>query len=200
MNPKPAWWAHSSAVVDDGAVLGDGTKVWHFSHVMAGARVGRNCNLGQNVFVAGGTTLGDNVKVQNNVSIYEGVHLADDVFCGPSMVFTNVVNPRSHVTRKHEFRATRVGRGASLGANCTVICGNDIGRFAFVGAGAVISRSLPDFGLALGVPARVVGYVCACGVRLELAPGDPPSSPACGACDARYVWDGESLAEEPATV
>ncbi len=195
MNATPGWWAHPTAVVDEGAVLGEGTKVWHFSHVMKGSRIGARCNLGQNVFVAGGTTMGDNVKVQNNVSIYEGVHLGDDVFCGPSMVFTNVVNPRSHVSRKHEFRETRVGRGATFGANSTLVCGHDVGRYAFVGAGAVVTGPVPDFGLVLGVPARLVGFMCRCGERLAVAPGDPPGEPACAACGARYRFDGEVLAE-----
>src|SRR5438132_11422489 len=135
------FFVHESSYVDDGAQVGEGTKIWHFCHVMAGARIGRRCSLGQNVFVANGTTLGDNAKIQNNVSIYEGVHLGDDVFCGPSMVFTNVVNPRSHVSRKNEYRATNVGRGASFGANSTVVCGHDVGRFAFVAAGAVVTKS-----------------------------------------------------------
>ncbi|MCG3134486.1 MAG: UDP-2-acetamido-3-amino-2,3-dideoxy-D-glucuronate N-acetyltransferase [Planctomycetes bacterium] len=189
------WKAHPSAVVDEGARIGDGTSIWHFSHVMPGARIGRRCNLGQNVFVANGTTLGDNVKVQNNVSIYEGVHLEDDVFCGPSMVFTNVMNPRSHVSRKHEYRETRVGRGATLGANCTVVCGNRVGRYAFVGAGSVVSRDVPDFALVMGVPARIAGFMCRCGVRLDLAPKSPAGSATCRECGAVYAWDGAALRE-----
>jgi len=192
------WWAHSSAVVDAGARIGDATKIWHFAHVMPGARVGRRCSLGQNVFVADGVTIGDGVKIQNNVSVYEGVTLDDDVFCGPSMVFTNVANPRSHVSRKDEYRPTRVGRGATLGANCTVVCGHDVGRYAFVAAGAVVVKDVPDFALVMGVPARVVGFVCACGVRLDLAPRDAPGAPTCRACAARYRWDGKTLAESAA--
>lgn len=188
-----SWWAHETAVVDDGAVLGAGTKVWHFSHVMGGARIGAGCSLGQNVFVANGTSVGDNVKIQNNVSVYERVHLGDDVFCGPSMVFTNVVNPRSHVSRKTEYRETRVGRGATLGANSTVVCGNDVGRFAFVAAGAVVTSDVPDFALAMGVPARVVGYMSAYGERLPVRPGDPPCEVACPASGERYRWDGARL-------
>lgn len=195
MSEQPSYWVHASAFVDDGAVLGEGTKVWHFSHVMGGARLGRRCNLGQNVFVAGGATLGDNVKVQNNVSIYAGVHLGDDVFCGPSMVFTNVVNPRSHVSRKDEYRVTRVGRGATFGANSTVVCGHDVGRFAFVAAGAVVSRPVPDFALVMGVPGRVAGYVCRCGVRLALLPGAAAAAVSCSACGDEYAWDGEALRE-----
>lgn len=189
------WKAHPTALVDEGAQIGEGTSIWHFSHVMPGARIGKRCNLGQNVFVANGTSLGDNVKVQNNVSIYEGVHLGDDVFCGPSMVFTNVMNPRSHVSRKHEYRETRVGRGASFGANCTVVCGHPIGRFAFVAAGSVVSKEVPDFALVMGVPARVVGYMCQCGVRLPLKPGDAARSLSCPECRWNYRWDGKTLAE-----
>ncbi len=195
MSLPAGWWAHASAIVDDGARIGDGTRIWHFSHVMPGARIGRRCSLGQNVFVAGGALLGDNVKVQNNVSIYEGVELCDDVFCGPSMVFTNVVNPRSHVPRRHEFRPTRVGRGATFGANATVVCGHSVGRYAFVGAGAVVASDVPDFGLVLGVPGRLVGYACRCGVRLSVAPGDASGDLACGACGERYRWDGARVTE-----
>jgi UDP-2-acetamido-3-amino-2,3-dideoxy-glucuronate N-acetyltransferase len=195
MSGQSGWWAHPTAVVDDGAQIGEGTKIWHFCHVMGGARIGKRCSLGQNVFVANGTTIGDNAKIQNNVSVYQGVHLGDDVFCGPSMVFTNVVNPRSHVSRKDEFRPTNVGRGATFGANCTVVCGHSVGRFAFVAAGAVVTRDVPDFALVTGVPGRVAGYVCQCGVRLPLAPGAAPGGVACGACGSKYRWDGRSLAE-----
>src|SRR5438876_2906472 len=144
------YFAHESSYVDDGAVIGAGTKIWHFSHVMPGAVIGERCNLGQNVVVMPGTRLGNNVKVQNNVSIYEGVTLEDDVFCGPSMVFTNVLNPRSHVSRKNEYRATLVKRGATIGANATVICGHTIGRYALIGAGAVVTTDVPDYALMLG--------------------------------------------------
>jgi len=185
-------FTHPTAVVDPGAELGPGAKVWHFSHVMAGARVGARCNLGQNVFVARGVVLGENCRVQNNVSLYEGVTLEEDVFCGPSMVFTNVLNPRSHVSRKSEFRDTRVGRGATLGANCTVICGHDIGRFAFVAAGAVVTKSVPDHALVMGVPARRVGWMCACGVRLPDEAEDGVR--ACDACGARFRESGKGLA------
>lgn len=157
---------HETAIVDPGAVIGEGTRVWHWVHVCAGARIGRGCSLGQNVFVGNGTVLGDNVRVQNNVSIYEGVTLDDDVFCGPSMVFTNVHNPRSAVSRKHEYRATTVRRGATLGANCTIVCGITIGRYAFIGAGAVVTRSVADFALVAGVPARRIGWMSRSGGRL----------------------------------
>lgn len=196
MSETGGWWAHPTAIVDPGAQIGAGSKVWHFCHVMPGARIGRGCSLGQNVFVANGTTIGDNVKIQNNVSVYEGVHLGDDVFCGPSMVFTNVVNPRSHVSRKDEYRATRVGRGASFGANCTVVCGHDVGRYAFIAAGAVVTKEVPDFALVLGVPGRVAGYVCQCGVRLPLGPRDSARAISCDACGWRYRWDGHVLREE----
>jgi UDP-2-acetamido-3-amino-2,3-dideoxy-glucuronate N-acetyltransferase len=195
MGADAGWTAHPTAIVDEGARIGEGTRIWHWTHVMSGARVGRRCSLGQNVFVAGGSSLGDGVKVQNNVSIYEGVHLGDDVFCGPSMVFTNVANPRSHVSRKHEYRPTRVGRGATFGANSTVVCGHDVGRFAFVAAGAVVTRDVPDFALVTGVPGRVTGFVCACGVRLALRPSDGARRVACAECGATYDWDGARLAE-----
>ncbi|HYR30500.1 MAG TPA: acyltransferase [Gemmatimonadales bacterium] len=183
------YFVHESSYVDDGAVIGKGTKIWHFSHVMPGAVIGERCNLGQNVVVMPGTRLGNNVKVQNNVSIYEGVTLEDDVFCGPSMVFTNVLNPRSHVSRKNEYRATLVKRGTSIGANATVVCGVTLGEFAFVGAGAVITSDVPAYALMVGVPARRVGWMCQCGERLQLAGGKA----ACAACGARYEETGGVL-------
>jgi UDP-2-acetamido-3-amino-2,3-dideoxy-glucuronate N-acetyltransferase len=158
---------HESAYVDAGATIGAGTKVWHFCHVMPGAVIGERCSLGQNVVVMGGTKIGTNVKIQNNVSVYEGVELEDDVFCGPSMVFTNVINPRSHVSRKHEYRRTLVRRGASIGANATIVCGTTLGAYCFVGAGAVVSRDVPAHAIVVGVPARIAGWVCECGVRLD---------------------------------
>ena len=187
-------YVHPTAIVDDGARIGAGTKVWHFCHVSASARVGERCVLGQNVFIAGSVAIGDNVKIQNNVSVYEGVTLEDDVFCGPSMVFTNVLNPRSHVSRRHEYRPTRVERGATLGANCTVVCGTTVGRYAFVGAGAVVTRDVPPFALVLGVPGRRAGWMCACGERLAL-PAEGEGEDRCGACGAGYRLERDRLRE-----
>lgn len=181
------WWQDATAVVDDGARIGPGTRVWHFAHVCAGAVVGEDVSLGQGVFVANGVTIGDRCKVQNNVSIYEGVTLAEEVFCGPSMVFTNVINPRAAVNRRGEYRATRVGRGATLGANCTVVCGHDIGEFAFVAAGAVVTKEVPAHALVAGVPARRIGWMSRHGERLPDGQGDV----ACPASGQRYRVSGE---------
>lgn len=158
--------AHDTAVIDEGAKIGEGTQVWHFSHIMPGVVIGKNCNLGQNVFVANGVILGDNVKVQNNVSIYEGVICDDDVFLGPSMVFTNVNNPRSAVNRRGEYVKTWVGKGATIGANATIVCGHNIGEYAFIGAGAVVTKNVPAFALVVGNPARQIGWMSAHGERL----------------------------------
>ena len=182
----PRFQVHESSYVDDGCTIGEGTKIWHFCHIMTGAVIGARCNIGQNVVISPDVTLGNNVKVQNNVSIYTGVILDDDVFCGPSMVFTNVVNPRSHVLRKNEYRRTHVGRGASLGANCTVVCGHDIGRYAFIGAGAVVTKHVPDYALVVGNPGRVVGWMCECGVKL-VSGGQAPAVAHCDACGASYA-------------
>lgn len=179
---------HETAIVDAGAVIGDGTRIWHWVHICAGARIGRHGSLGQNVFVGNDVTIGDDVRVQNNVSIYDGVTLEDEVFCGPSMVFTNVYNPRSAVSRKHEYRPTLVRRGATLGANCTIVCGVTIGRYAFVGAGAVINRDVPDFALMLGVPARHKGWMSRHGERLDL-PLQGPGQAVCQGTGDRYVID-----------
>jgi UDP-2-acetamido-3-amino-2,3-dideoxy-glucuronate N-acetyltransferase len=176
---------HPSAIVDEGAQLGEGTRVWHFAHVCAGARIGARCSLGQGVYVGNDVSIGDNVKIQNNVSVYDAVTLEDDVFCGPSMVFTNVYNPRSAVARKNEYRRTLVRRGATLGANCTIVCGHTVGRHAFVGAGAVVNRDVPDFALMVGVPARQIGWVSRHGERLEL-PLSGDAEAACPATGERY--------------
>src|SRR5438046_7757744 len=160
------YFVHESSYVDEGARVGKGTKIWHFCHVMPGAVIGERCNLGQNVVVMPGTRVGNNVKIQNNVSIYEGVVLEDDVFCGPSCVFTNVVNPRAHVSRKHAYRPTLVKRGSSIGANATIVCGVTLGEYAFIGAGGVVTADVPAFGLVLCVPARRVGWMVQCVERL----------------------------------
>jgi UDP-2-acetamido-3-amino-2,3-dideoxy-glucuronate N-acetyltransferase len=185
-----AFFAHESCYIDEGCTIGDDTKIWHFSHVMPGARIGARCNIGQNVVVSPGVTIGDNVKIQNNVSVYTGVVLEDDVFCGPSMVFTNVINPRSHVSRKDEYRHTLVKRGATLGANSTVVCGHTIGAFAFVGAGSVVTRDVPDYAQVVGNPGRVTGWRCQCGVKLA-AGGQSPAAAVCGACGTAYQADAE---------
>jgi UDP-2-acetamido-3-amino-2,3-dideoxy-glucuronate N-acetyltransferase len=173
------FFVHPSSYVDDGARIGAGTKIWHFCHVMAGAVIGEGSNLGQNVVVMPGTRIGNHVKIQNNVSIYEGVTLEDDVFCGPSCVFTNVMNPRSHVSRKHEYRPTLVKRGATIGANATIVCGVTLGEYAFIGAGAVVTSDVPAYALMVGVPARRVGWMCQCGERLSVVEGRA-TCPACG--------------------
>src|SRR5207244_3635092 len=167
------YFVHESSYVDEPCQIGAGTKVWHFCHIMKGSVVGRRCNLGQNVLVSPDVRIGDNCKIQNNVSLYTGVVLEDDVFCGPSMVFTNVVNPRSHVSRKHEYRQTLVKRGATIGANATVVCGHPIGRYAFIGAGAVVTKAVPDYALVVGNPGRVTGWMCECGVKLASGPEGP---------------------------
>jgi UDP-2-acetamido-3-amino-2,3-dideoxy-glucuronate N-acetyltransferase len=185
---------HPSAIVDDGAQLGEGTRVWHFAHVCAGARIGAQCSLGQGVYVGNDVHIGDNVKIQNNVSVYDAVTLEDDVFCGPSMVFTNVYNPRSAVSRKHAYRRTLVQRGATLGANCTIVCGVTIGHHAFVGAGAVVTEDVPDFALMVGVPARRIGWMSRHGERLELpavAAAGSEQEAVCPATGERYVLRGK---------
>jgi UDP-2-acetamido-3-amino-2,3-dideoxy-glucuronate N-acetyltransferase len=183
---------HPSAIVDAGAVLGDGCRVWHFVHISGGARIGRGCSFGQNVYVGNDVVIGDNVKIQNNVSVYDAVTLEDDVFCGPSMVFTNVYNPRAAVTRKDEYRRTRVCQGATLGANCTIVCGVTVGRHAFVGAGAVVNRDVPDFALMLGVPARQAGWMSRFGERLEL-PLHGQGEALCEHTGDRYRLSGDQL-------
>jgi UDP-2-acetamido-3-amino-2,3-dideoxy-glucuronate N-acetyltransferase len=177
----PTAVVHESAYVDEGAEIGAGTKVWHFCHVLGGAVIGERSSLGQNVVVMNGTRIGNNVKIQNNVSVYEGVELEDDVFCGPSMVFTNVINPRSHVSRKNEYRRTLVKRGASIGANATIVCGATLGEYAFIGAGAVVAKDVPAFGLMIGVPAHRIGWMCQCGERLP-----DSGNGTCAVCSSTY--------------
>ncbi|MDP3716251.1 MAG: acyltransferase [Acidobacteriota bacterium] len=186
-------FVHESSYVDEGCEIGEGSKVWHFSHVMSGARIGKRCNIGQNVVISPQVVIGDNVKIQNNVSIYTGVILEDDVFCGPSMVFTNVVNPRSHVSRKDEYKTTLVKQGASLGANTTIVCGHTIGRFAFIGAGSVVTKDIPDYALVVGNPGRISGWMCNCGVKLA-AGATPPAKATCAACGAHYATTDGHLA------
>ncbi len=169
---------HTTAIVDEGAQIGEGSRIWHWVHVCSGARIGQGCSLGQNVFVGNDVVIGNNVKIQNNVSVYDAVRLDDDVFCGPSMVFTNVYNPRSAILRKNEYRQTHVHRGATLGANCTIVCGVDVGEYAFVGAGAVINRDVAPYALMVGIPARQRGWMCQCGVQLK---GDGEVNCMCGA-------------------
>jgi UDP-2-acetamido-3-amino-2,3-dideoxy-glucuronate N-acetyltransferase len=180
------FFVHPSSYVDEGAMIGEGSRIWHFTHVMAGARVGRRCNIGQNVVISPEAVIGDDVKIQNNVSVYTGVVLEDDVFCGPSMVFTNVINPRSHVSRKHEYQPTVVRKGATLGANCTIVCGHTIGRYAFVGAGAVVTRDVPDHALVIGNPGRIAGWMCECGIKLARG-ATMPSEARCASCSAAYT-------------
>jgi UDP-2-acetamido-3-amino-2,3-dideoxy-glucuronate N-acetyltransferase len=186
---------HPSAIVDEGAQIGDGSRVWHFAHICAGARIGERCSFGQNVFVGNDVTIGNNVKVQNNVSIYDAVHIEDDVFCGPSMVFTNVYNPRSAVTRKDEYRVTRVKRGATLGANSTIVCGVTVGEFAFVAAGAVVNRDVKPYALMAGVPARQIGWMSEHGERLDL-PLEGDGSTKCPITGKTYRLTGTTLAVE----
>lgn len=165
---KKDYFVHESSYIDEPCEIGEGTKIWHFSHVMKNSIIGSYCNIGQNVVISPGVIIGNNVKIQNNVSVYTGVICEDDVFLGPSCVFTNVINPRSFIERKDEYRKTIVKKGASIGANATIVCGHDIGRYAFIGAGAVVTKDVPDYALVVGNPARIIGYVCECGNRLEI--------------------------------
>lgn len=187
----PGVMIHESAYVDEPCTIGEGTRIWHFTHVMKDSVIGRSCNIGQNVVVSPGVTIGDGCKIQNNVSLYTGVELGDYVFCGPSMVFTNVINPRSEIARRDEYKPTPVGRGATFGANCTIVCGHRIGKYAFIGAGAVVAGEVPDYGLMLGVPARRVGWACRCGDRLP-TPKDGGEIE-CGSCGNRYIEDAGML-------
>jgi UDP-2-acetamido-3-amino-2,3-dideoxy-glucuronate N-acetyltransferase len=187
--PQSRHFVHESAFVDDEVEIGEGTTIWHVSHVLKNSRIGRDCRIGQNVVIGPNVNIGNGVKIQNNVSVYEGVTLEDDVFCGPSMVFTNVYNPRSQIRRMDELRPTIVRRGATLGANCTVVCGISIGHYAFVGAGAVVTRDVPDFALVLGNPGRIAGWMCMCGNRIEFN-RDVGS---CRACHKHYCKSGTEV-------
>jgi UDP-2-acetamido-3-amino-2,3-dideoxy-glucuronate N-acetyltransferase len=186
------YFVHESSYVDEPCSIGSHTKIWHFSHIMKNCQIGADCNIGQNVVVSPDVTIGNNVKIQNNVSVYTGCILEDDVFCGPSMVFTNVINPRSHVARKNEYKTTLVRRGASIGANSTVVCGITIGRYAFIGAGSVVTKDVPDYALIYGNPASVRGWVCNCGIKLNFEKDGDASCPACG---AGYVKHGNLVTE-----
>ncbi len=190
------YFAHETACVDEGAEIGEGTKIWHFTHIMPDTKIGTNCNFGQNVVISPGCRVGNNVKIQNNVSIYTGVVLEDDVFCGPSMVFTNVINPRSHIERKSEYKQTLVKKGATIGANATVICGNTLGRFCFIGAGAVVTKEVPDYGLVVGNPGRLRGYVCYCGDKLGFDASEKSDGEAtCEACGRKFQKSNGKVTE-----
>lgn len=180
MDMQKKYFSHESSYIDEGAEIGEGTNIWHFSHVMPGARIGDHCNIGQNVLVSPDVVIGNNVKIQNNVSLYTGVILEDNVFLGPSMVFTNVINPRSHVNRKNEYKTTLVKEGASIGANATIVCGVTLGKFSFVGAGSVVTKDVPDFALIYGNPATFRGWICECGIRLKNKHDDLYICPSCG--------------------
>ena len=185
------YFIHESSYVDQAAEIGRGTKLWHFCHVMPGARLGKNCTVGQNVFIGSDVVIADGVKIQNNVSIYTGVIIEDDVFLGPSMVFTNVVNPRSRVTRRHEYRTTLVKRGVTIGANATIVCGVTLGRYAFVGAGAVITKDVPDYALVYGSPIRIRGWMCQCGTKLRFEANGDEETASCQRCLSQYSKKGE---------
>jgi len=189
---SPDFFVHESSYVDEGAQIGKGTKIWHFSHVLPGAVIGEGVSIGQNVNIGGKAVIGNRCKIQNNVSVYDDVELEDEVFCGPSMVFTNVFNPRAFIVRKHEYRKTLVRRGATIGANATIVCGHTIGRYAFIGAGAVVNTDVSDFALMAGVPARRKGWMCKCAVKLAFAGG---SKARCEACGAEYVLENGIVRE-----
>jgi UDP-2-acetamido-3-amino-2,3-dideoxy-glucuronate N-acetyltransferase len=190
------YFVHESSYVDDGAEIGAGTTIWHFCHIMPHSRIGEHCNIGQNVVVSPDVIIGNNVKIQNNVSVYTGVIVEDDVFLGPSMVFTNVINPRSHVSRKDEYKTTLVRRGASIGANATIICGITLGYYSFVGAGAVVTRDVPDYALVYGSPARIRGWVCQCGEPLTFSKQDSGERGICQSCGDIYRKQGQVISPE----
>jgi len=195
--PQTSYFVHESSYVDEPCVIGAGTKIWHFSHIMKNCRIGQSCNIGQNVVISPDVVIGTNVKIQNNVSVYTGCILEDDVFCGPSMVFTNVINPRSHVIRRDEYKRTLVRRGASLGANSTIVCGITIGQYAFIGAGSVVTRDVPDYALIYGNPARIHGWVCACGIKLAFGLDARPQAAQCDSCGKCYRRGGLLVQEIP---
>ncbi len=180
---------HPSSIVEDGAEIGENTKVWLYSHIMSKATIGKNCQIGQNCYVGSKVNIGDGVKIQNNVSVYENVEIEDDVFLGPSMVFTNVVNPRSFISRKHEFKNTKVKKGATVGANATIVCGITLGEYSFIGAGATVTKDINDFALVVGVPAKQIGWVCICAVQLE----EQNKGFACPDCKKKYIRTSEGI-------
>jgi len=187
--PEKDFFVHESSYIDQPCQIGKGTKIWHFSHIMPNSQIGENCNIGQNVVISPGVVLGNGVKIQNNVSIYTGVICEDDVFLGPSCVFTNVINPRSFIERKDEFKTTLIKKGATIGANATIICGHTIGRYVLIGAGAVVSKDVPDYALLVGNPAQIIGYVCQCGQRLSF---NEVGQAQCPSCAENYVFSEES--------
>jgi UDP-2-acetamido-3-amino-2,3-dideoxy-glucuronate N-acetyltransferase len=191
-----SYFTHQSSYVDEPTTIGSGTKIWHFSHIMKNCTIGENCNIGQNVVISPDVVIGNNVKIQNNVSVYTGCILEDDVFCGPSMVFTNVINPRSHVLRRDEYKTTLIRRGASMGANSTIVCGTTIGQYAFIGAGAVVTRDVPDYALIYGNPAKLRGWICNCGIKLPLVVGIGQERCTCEACGRAYSRNGNNVTEE----
>ena len=192
----PPYFVHESAFIDDHVDIGPGTNIWHVSHVLKNSRIGADCRIGQNVVIGPNITIGNRVKIQNNVSVYEGVTLEDEVFCGPSMVFTNVINPRSAISRMDELRPTHVKRGASLGANCTIVCGVTIGQYAFIGAGAVVVKDVPDYALVVGNPGKIIGWMCQCGHRIDFAQNDTGT---CSSCHQLYYKKGESVCQQSVT-
>lgn len=186
------YFVHESSYIDEGCKIGEGTKIWHFSHIMAGAIIGNNCNLGQNVVISPKVVLGNNIKIQNNVSVYEGVICEDDVFLGPSCVFTNVINPRSFISRKEEYRKTIIHKGASIGANSTIVCGHNIGKYAFVGAGSVVTKDIPDYACVVGNPCKILYYVCKCGEVLYFSNKNECK---CKKCNKKYIKNEEKVEE-----
>lgn len=190
---KKRYFVHKSSYVDEHVTIGKETKIWHFSHILGGSIIGENCKIGQNVVIGPDATVGNNVKIQNNVSVYKGVTLEDDVFCGPSCVFTNVINPRSEIIRMDEIKETVVQKGATIGANATIVCGHTVGKYAFIGAGAVVASHVPDYGLILGVPGKLVGYMCSCGVRLYFK----HSLAICAVCGKKYIKKKDKIHPVP---